>query len=460
MRGVGILYQSLKKDLDNRVIVSGDALYDEKRKVWNATIDRQPGAIIVCESEEDVVKAVQFANEKGLHMTARAGGHHVGGFGTCDEGIMIDLSQMKKVTVDQERQVALVEGGAKLGDIDTETQKFGLATPTGTVSETGVAGLALSGGLGYLRGKYGLTSDNLVGANIVTPDGKFLHVSAEQHQDLFWAIRGGGGNFGIVTQFEFQLYPVGPEVLAVDVMYDFQDAKQVLLKAQEYVNQAPDEVSFNITVTVLPPAPFLPEFLHNKKVVMVGGMYAGDPQAGKEVVKPLQQLAKPFADQTGVIPYVALQKKLDAMVPDHVAVHGTSLYFSELTEESIDLLLAKLDNAPMPTYLAQLWALSGKMNRISPEATAFSNRDSSFVLLLDIMDMGAGPEVCKQWVDSVYDGLLPLSNKGTSYLNGIGENETAVKNTLGANYQRLAEIKKKYDPNNRLRHNHNIQPLE
>lgn len=443
--------------MDQSFILPGNELYDEKRKVWNATIDKHPGVIVVCESEQDVVRTVRYAKEKGLSIAPRGGGHHVGGFGTCDEGMVIDLSGMRKVTVNEEQLVAVVEGGATLGDIDEETQKFGLATPTGTVSETGVAGLALSGGLGYLRGKYGLTCDNLVGANLVTADGQLLYVNDEQHQDLFWAIRGGGGNFGIVTKFEFKLYPVGPEVLAVDVMYDYQDAKQIILKAQEYVNQAPDEVSFNVTVTVLPPAPFLPEFLHNRKVVMVGGMYAGNPQLGIDVVKPLQELATPIVDKTGVLPFVALQKNLDAMVPDHVAVHGTSLYFTEITEEAIDVLLAKLDNAPMPTYLAQLWALSGQMNRISPEATAFSNRDSSFVLLLDFMDMGAGPEVCKQWVDSVYGSLLPLSNKGTSYLNGIGANEAATKNTLGKNYEKLTKIKAKYDPENRFRHNHNIR---
>ncbi|XQY91791.1 FAD-binding oxidoreductase [Metabacillus sp. HB246100] len=452
------MFQALEKSLENRVILPGTDLYEEKRKVWNGAFDKYPGAIISCETEDDVIKAVNFAQEKDLHIAVRGGGHHIGGFATCDGGVLIDLSNMKNVVVDEERMVAVVEGGATLADIDAETQKYGLATPTGTVSETGIAGLALSGGLGYLRGKYGLTCDNLVGAHVVTTDGQLLSVSQTEHEDLFWAIRGGGGNFGIVTKFEFQLYQVGPEVLALDVIYDQKDAKQILQKAQRYIATAPDEISFNITMAELPPAPFLPEFLHHKKVVMVGGMYAGDPEVGKACIKPLQELATPIVDQTGVMPYVALQKKLDAMVPTQIPVYGTSLYFASLEEEMINTLLEKLESAPAPTSLVQLWGLSGQMNQVPVHDTAFSNRDSSFVLLLDLMDMGFGQEICEQWVNSVYDVLFPFSNKGASYLNGIGENEQAVKNTLAENYERLLICKKKYDPNNRLRHNHNISP--
>lgn len=405
--------------------------------------------------------AVQFAKANQLSISIRGGGHHVGGFAVCEGGLMIDLSQMRKVTVDETRQVAIVEGGATLGDIDLETQKYGLAVPTGTVSETGVAGLALNGGIGYLRGKYGLTCDNIVGARIVTADGTAIDVNAQNHPDLFWAIRGGGGNFGVVTKFEFALHKVGPEVFALDVMYDFKDAKDILQKTQAFLAQAPDEaVSINITVTVLPPAPFLPELLHFKKVVMLLGVYAGDVKEGEDALQPLRELAEPIIDHSGVTPFATYQKKLDPMVPDHVRVYGTSLYFDELMDDTIDEILYKIDNAPAPSILLQLWALGGKMNEVPVTATPFAIRDAKFVLLVDCMAMAGDDDVCKQWIDSVYGGLLPLSYKKASYLNGIAENGEATKSAFQENYAKLVEIKEKYDPENLFRHNHNIKPVK
>ncbi|MHC0039422.1 FAD-binding oxidoreductase [Pseudoneobacillus sp. C159] len=452
------MFDVLERQIGSRLLLPGDDRFEESRKVWNAAVDKKPAAIVVCESENDVVAAVQFANDKQLSISIRGGGHHVGGFAVCEGGLMIDLSQMRKVTVDEMRQVALVEGGATLGDIDIETQKYGLAVPTGTVSETGVAGLALSGGLGYLRGKYGLTCDNIVGARVVTADGRALDVNNQSHPDLFWAIRGGGGNFGIVTKFEFALHKVGPQIFGLDVMYDFSDAKQILLNAQNFLEKAPDEaVSINITAAVLPPAPFLPEFLHFKKVLMVMGVYAGDVKEGEAILQPLRELATPIVDQTGVVPFAQYQKKLDPMVPNHVRVYGTSLYFDELTDEILDPLINKINNAPAPSSLVQIWALGGQMNRVDKTATPFAIRDAKYVLLVDIMAMSGDDEVCKTWVDSVYGGLLPFSHKKASYLNGIGENENAVPNAYQENIERLLEIKKKYDPENRFRHNHNIQ---
>jgi FAD/FMN-containing dehydrogenase len=452
------MFEVLEGKIGSRLLLPGDDRFEETKKVWNEAVDKTPAAIVVCESEQDVVAAVEFANEKQLSISIRGGGHHVGGFAVCEGGLMIDLSQMRKVTVDEARQVAFVEGGATLGDIDLETQKFGLAVPTGTVSETGVAGLALSGGLGYLRGKYGLTCDNIVGARVVTAEGSAINVSAQNHPDLFWAIRGGGGNFGIVTKFEFALHKVGPEVFALDVMYDFADAKEILQKVQSYLADAPDEaVSINLTAAVLPPAPFLPEFLHYKKVLMVLGVYSGDAKEGIAVLQPLRELAKPIVDQSGAVPFAEYQKKLDPMVPSRVRVYGTSLYFDELTDEVVDQLLYKIDNAPAPSSLVQLWALGGQMNRVSATATPFAIRNAKFVLLVDIMAMAGDDEVCKQWVDSVYGGLLPFSHKKASYLNGIGEKDDAATNAYQENYQRLLEIKKHYDPENRFRHNHNIK---
>ena len=455
------MFSLLEKQVGSRLLLPNDDHYEKTRKVWNAVIDKKPAAIVVCESEEDVVAAVSFAKENELSISVRGGGHHVGGFAVCEGGLMIDLSQMRKVVVDESRNVALVEGGATLGDIDLETQKYGLAVPTGTVSKTGVAGLALNGGLGYLRGKYGLTSDNIVGARIVTADGVALDVDEQNHPDLFWAIRGGGGNFGVVTKFEFALHKVGPEVFALNVMYDHKDAKEILQKAQAFLAQAPDEaVSINITATVLPPAPFLPEFLHFKKVIMFTGIYVGDAIEGEAILQPLRELAEPLVDQTGVVPFADYQKTLDPMVPDHVRVYGTSLYFDVLTDEVIDQLLYKLDNAPAPSYLVQLWALGGQMNRVPATTTPFAIRDAKFVLLVDMMAMAGDDDVCKQYIDSVYGGLLEFSHKKASYLNGIDSNEDATTNAFQENYEKLTQIKKKYDPENRFRHNHNIKPIK
>lgn len=398
-----------------------------------------------------------FAIDQGLPISIKGGGHHTAGTAVCDDGVMIDLSNMQKVIVNPERKIAVVQGGAKLGDIDKETQKYGFATPTGTVSETGVAGLALGGGLGYLRGKHGLTCDNIVGVHLVTAAGKLLEVNENSYPDLFWAIRGGGGNYGVVTQFEFQLHDVGPEVLAVDVMYDEKDARDIYKKAQDVLDNAPDDLSFNLSSIQLPPAPFLPEALHNRKVVIVTGMYAGNPEVGEEVIRPLRELANPLVDQSGVMPYVKLQSKLDAMVPSHVPVFGTSLYFSKLDKETINAIMTKLETAPAPTVMAQMWALGGQMNRIPADATAFATRDASFVLLLDMMAMGVEESVCQKWVDSVYRELLPYSHEKASYLNGIDLNDKVTKNSYGKNYDRLVDIKKKYDPNNLFRFNHNIR---
>lgn len=436
-----------------------EALYEEKRKIWNSAIDKNPALIVVCETEEDVVDAVKLAKENQWSISVRSGGHHIGGFAVCEGGLMIDVSNMNKIAVDVERKVVEVESGAKSGEVNAETQKYGLAVPLGTASGTGIAGVALSGGIGYLRGVYGLTCDNIVGARLVTAEGELLEVNEENHPDLFWAIRGGGGNFGVVTKLQFAAYEVGPEVLAIDVMYDFKDAKQILQKAQQFVEQAPDEaISINLTVAVLPPAPFLPEFLHFKKVIMLLGVYGGNAKDGEAIIQPLRELAEPLVDQTGVMPFLQIQQRLDPMIPESVNCYGTSLYFGDLNDTVIDALVEKLDNPPAPSILVQLWALGGQMNRVPADATPYAVRDAKYVLLVDAMAMGGDDEVCKQWVDAFYEDLLPLSHKKASYLNALDASEDATKNAFQANLSRLVEVKKKYDPTNTFRHNHNIDP--
>ncbi|MNI18343.1 6-hydroxy-D-nicotine oxidase [compost metagenome] len=452
------MFDLLQTKINGHLILPEEDGYNERRKVWNTFIDRHPAAILVCKTTSDVVAGVRFAKERGIPVSVRGGGHHVAGTAVCDRGIMIDLSDMRKVSVDTVRSVAIVEAGATLGDVDAQTQKYGLATPTGTVSETGVAGLALCGGLGYLRGKYGITSDNIVGARIVTADGEAIHVSEREYPDLYWAIRGGGGNFGVITSFEFQLYPVGPEVLAVDVMYDYQDAKQVLEKAQAFLRQAPDEVSFNMMAVQLPPSPSLPEALHNKRVIIIAGLYAGDKADGEKAVQPLRELARPIIDHTGIILYTELQKKFDLMAPKDVPVYGTSLFVKELNDGMIDILLSKLEQPPRSSLLVQFWACHGRMNRVPSDASAFAVRDASFLLLFDVDFPMEDAKRCTDWIESVYQAMLPYSLRKSSYLNTVRTDNQITKDTYKDNYERLLAIKKLYDPTNLFRHNHNIDP--
>ncbi|SMF87811.1 FAD/FMN-containing dehydrogenase [Paenibacillus uliginis N3/975] len=452
------MFEQLKANVNGRLIVPGEEGYNERRKVWNTSVDKHPAAILVCKAVSDVVAAVKFAKEKGFTVSIRGGGHHVAGTAVCDHGIMIDLSDMRKVTVDTKRHIAIVEAGATLGEVDAETQKFGLATPTGTVTETGIAGLALCGGIGYLRGKYGLTSDNIVSAHIVTAEGEAIQVSEQEHPDLYWAIRGGGGNFGVVTSFEFQLYPIGPEVLAIDVMYDYKDAKQVLHNAQAFLRTAPDEVSFNMMTVQMPAAPGVPESLHNKRVIIIAGLYSGDKADGEKAVQPLRELAQPISDNTGIVRYTELQSRFDQVAPKDVPVYGSSLFVKELNDETIDALLGKLEQLPRPSVLVQFWECHGRMNRVSPDATAFAVRDASFLLLFDIDFPMEEAKQCKEWIDSVYEAMLPYSLRSTSYLNTVQADRQITKDTYGDNYEKLATLKQKYDPTNLFRHNHNIEP--
>ncbi|MFD2044830.1 FAD-binding oxidoreductase [Ornithinibacillus salinisoli] len=454
--------QKLSVEKSGQIILPDHELYEVKRKVWNGAVDRRPAVIFECKSEADVVSAVKYANDQNLTISIRGGGHHVAGTAVCDNGVMIDLSNMKEVHVEEYRRVAIVEGGATLADIDCETQKYGLATPTGTVSKTGVAGLALGGGFGYLRGKYGLTCDNIVGVRMVTAEGEIISVNETEHEDLFWAIRGGGGNFGIVTSFELQLHEVGPNVLAIDVLYDYKDVEQVLQKIQTYMKTAPDEISINVAIVQLPPEPFLPDHLHHKRVVTVSGIYIGElnRMIEEEIIEPLVTLAEPIIDNTGIVPYVEVQKKLDPMVPDGVPVDGTSLFLKELTDETIQILLEEINNAELPMVMVQLWALHGQMNRVSSDDTAFAIRDAGYLLIIDGEIPKDNPSSCSNWMTSVYERILPFSHHGSAYLNGVKVDKDITKKTYRTNYEKLSIIKGKYDPRNMFCHNHNIEPNE
>ncbi|MCA0971311.1 FAD-binding oxidoreductase [Halobacillus litoralis] len=451
------MFEQLQSEMSGKVVLPGHPNYEETRAIFNAAVKKQPAAIAVCKDERDVSKAVKFANEHAMQISVRGGGHHVSGTSLTEGGLLIDLSEMRHVTVDEESKTAKVGGGALLSDVDAETQKFGLATPTGTVSETGIGGLALAGGLGYLRAKYGLSCDNISAAKVVTADGSVLEVSENEYSDLFWAIRGGGGNFGVVTEFEFRLHDVGPNVLALDVMYDLKDADQIYQQLDQFVETAPDEISLNVTVMDLPPLPELPEFLHFKPVMIVAGMYAGEVEEGKRVIQPLRELAVPIADQSGVVPYTQLQSKLDAMVPKQANFKGSSLFFSELSPENWQSILKEKEIAPGHLML-QLWETHGKMNRIPADDNAFAIRDARYVLLLDIMYEDEQEEACAKWIEAFYEKFSPISFNGAAYLNGIDPEDHVIRKTYADNYEQLLELKQKYDPHNVFRMNHNIRP--
>ncbi|SER24845.1 FAD/FMN-containing dehydrogenase [Gracilibacillus ureilyticus] len=445
--------------VSGQIILPGYELYNEKRKVWNKYVDRRPAAIFECESEADVISAVNYANNANLEISIRGGGHHLAGTAVCDNGVMIDMSQFRKVTVDEKNRRVYVEGGATLADVDLETQKFGLATPTGTVSQTGIAGLALGGGFGYLRGKYGLTCDNIVGARLVTAEGELITVNEQENPDLLWAIRGGGGNFGVVTSFEFLLHSVGPDVLAIDVMYDYKDSRKILKELQDYMESAPDDISVNLSIVRLPAAPFLPEFLHNRRVITLTGMYAGEMNGEEDgIIAPLLSLAEPIMDHTGLMPYTELQKKLDPMVPDDARLDGTSLFFKHLSDETIDILLQDIEQAELPMVMVQLWPLHGQMNRIPSQDTAFAIRDAGYLLIIDGEISPDDPAKCSEWMDSIYSKLLPFSSHESSYVNGVKVDKEITRKAYRHNYEKLVSIKKRYDPQNRFCHNHNIDP--
>ena len=450
--------QQYEEALKGKLLLPTNELYEEKRQIWNSAIQSKPAAIIVCETEQDVVEAVNYANARGLTIAIKGGGHHLAGFAVAEGSVVVDLSEMKTITVNEETKTVEVAGGIKAGELTKEVQKYGLAVPLGTASGTGVFGVALSGGMGYLRGVYGLACDNIIGATIVTANGDLLIVDENNHADLLWAIRGGGGNFGVVTKLVFQAHEIGTEVFALDLMYDYADAEQVFTNAQRFVESASNEaVAVNFTVAILPPAPFLPEALHFKKVIMVLGMYAGAKEDGEVAMQPLRELAQPIVDQSAIIPYIALQQKLDPMIPPRVNCYGTSLYFEKLEGDTLQKFLSFVDAPPSPAILAQIWSLGGKMNEVTSETSPIAMRDASWVLLVDAMAMGGDDAACEAWISELYEGLLPYAYTKASYLNAFCPTENAVKDAFGSNYARLQQVKTQYDPSNVFCHNHTIK---
>jgi FAD/FMN-containing dehydrogenase len=443
------------------VIGPGDQGYDAARRIWNGAIDRRPACIARCAGVADVVAAVRFARERDLQVAVRSGGHGVGGHALCDGGLVIDLSPMKGIRVDPVARTARAEAGVLWGELDRETQLFGLATVGGIVTHTGIAGLTLGGGIGWLMRKYGATVDNLVSADVVTAEGKLVSASEEENPDLFWGIRGGGGNFGIVTSFEYRLHPVGPIVLAGPIFHPLEDAPEVLRFYRDFIATAPDELTTIFDLSVAAPLPFLPEEVHGKPIVMVGACYAGSSEDGAEVVRPLKQFGRPIVDLLEPKPYTALQSMFDSLVPHGWHRYWKSVELPPLTDDAIDTLVEHSSAPTSPKSYTIVFQLGGALAGVGKDETAFSQRDAAYNVNINAVWTEEDPDAERHiaWARGFFDAMQPHAGDRV-YLNFLGdEGADRVRRAYGAgNYERLVELKRAYDPTNFFRLNQNIEP--
>jgi FAD/FMN-containing dehydrogenase len=435
--------------------------YDEARRIWNGLIDRRPALIVQCTGAADVVDCVNFAREQKLMLSVRGGGHNVAGNAMNDGGLVVDLSRMNGVHVDPSTRTVRAEGGATWGDCDREGQLFGLAVPGGVVSTTGVAGLTLHGGVGHLRRKYGLSIDSLLSVDIVTADGEVRRASETENEDLFWAVRGAGSNFGVVTSFEFRAHPVGPMVMVGAVMYPMDEWRTVVPAWRDYMAGAPEELS-SIALFVSVPAaePFPPE-LHGTPVVLVAGVYSGEVEHGEPLVQPLRELATPLLDLSGPWPWLGLQSGFDALYPKGGFYYWKSRALAKLTDEALEDIAAFAARRPTPITDIVIWHHGGAMARVAEPDTSYAGRDAAFLVTPEASWFDpAQSDGAIAWAREVWQGLERHSTGGL-YLNfpGFGEEKEAlVRAGYGANYERLAALKAKYDPTNLFRMNQNIPP--
>jgi FAD/FMN-containing dehydrogenase len=447
------------ENLRGRLVTPQSPEYDAAREIWNAMIDRRPGLVARCAGAADVVCAVRFARDHDLVLAVRGGGHNIAGNAICDGGLVIDLSAMKSLRVDPVRRTGRVEPGATLGDFDREAQAFGLATSLGINSTTGVAGLTLGGGFGWLSRKLGLTIDNLVSADVVTAAGELVEASAAENPDLFWAIRGGGGNFGVVTSFEFRLHELGPNVLAGLIVHPLDAAGDVLRFYRDFAARAPDELACWFVMRKAPPLPFLPAEWHGKEILALAVCYCGDLDEGERAVKPLRAFGKPIADVVAATPYTAWQTILDPLLVPGMRNYWKSHDFRELDDGLIDVLVEHARRIPDPQTEIAFAQLGGAVSRIPHTATAYTHRDAQFVV--NVHGRWADPAKdaeCIGWARELFKAATPFATGGV-YVNFLTQEEQdRVHSAYGENYQRLVTLKNKYDPTNLFSVNQNIRP--
>jgi FAD/FMN-containing dehydrogenase len=443
-----------------QIIQPNDSNYDESRKIWNAMIDCKPALIVQVAGADDVSSAIKFARTNKLDITIRGAGHNIAGNSICNDGLMIDFSVMKKTRVDVAKKIAFVEPGATLKDFDEEVQKHGMATPVGINSTTGIAGLTLGGGFGWLTRKYGMTVDNLLSVEIVTVDGKILRANENENSDLFWAIRGGGGNFGVVTEFEFKLHLVGPEILAGLLVYPLNQAKKILQQYKNFILTTPHEFNTWVVLRKAPPLPFLPEAVHGKEVVVLAAFFAGESNEGEALIEKLRGFGKLYGEMVGRMPYVNWQQAFDPLLTPGARNYWKSHNFKELSDDALDLMIEYAGKLPSPQCEIFIACLEGKINSIPEDAMAYSGRDAKFILNVHgRWDDAKQDKECIHWSKEFFSATLKFASAG-AYVNFMTEEENErVAKAYGPNYKKLVEIKKKYDPDNLLRHNQNIKPI-
>jgi FAD/FMN-containing dehydrogenase len=451
--------ENLKISLNGKLVLPDDPDYDETCKIWNAMINKRPAVIVRCTDSKDVPHAIGFARENGLEISVRGAGHNIAGNSLCDGGLTIDFSGMRNVRVDTAKRRAYVEPGVTLGDFDKAVQAHGLATPIGINSTTGIAGLTLGGGFGWLTREYGLTIDNLVSAEVITADRNKITASENNHPDLFWAIRGGGGNFGVVTQFEFKLHPVGPEILAGLIVFPFSQAKQVLTRYRGFIESTPRELNVWIVMRHAPPLPFLPVEVHGEKVVALAVFYAGEIAEGQKLIESLRSFADAHWEHIGPQPYIQWQQAFDGLLTPGARNYWKSHNFTELADSVLDSMIEYSDKLPTSQCEIFLGLLAGVSNDVPADATAYGPRDAKFVLNVHgRWDEAAQDEKCVAWARDFFKASAPYASKGV-YVNFMTEEEGArVEAAYGSNYERLRQIKRKYDPENLFHLNQNIKP--
>jgi FAD/FMN-containing dehydrogenase len=451
--------EQMREQVRGEVTEASDDGYDEARKVYNAMHDRRPRAVVRCADASDVVAAVRTARELGLDLAVRGGGHSVPGFGTSDDGIVIDLSPMRNVHVDPAVAIARAGGGAVWGDFDHATHAFGLATTGGIISTTGVSGLTLGGGIGYLTRRYGLSCDNLIAADVVTADGELVTANERQHEDLFWALRGGGGNFGIATSLEFELHPVA-EIVGGPIFFELDAAADVLRAYREYIAAAPEELGAFFAFQIAPPLPFIPEDRHGDTLCAIVTCWSGAQADADAALKPLFDAGPVVAHHVGPMPYPALNSAFDPLLPPGLQHYWKADFVKELTDDAIEAHVDNGSKVPCVESTMHLYPINGAVNRVGADDTAFAYRDVNFACVI----AGMWPEPAdnaanSQWVRDYWSAIHPYSGTEGGYVNFMADDDQSrVASNYGSNYERLSRIKATYDPDNVFHLNQNIEP--
>jgi FAD/FMN-containing dehydrogenase len=455
------LVTALRGKLRGTAVLPGEEGYDAARTIWNAMIDRHPALAVRCQDATDVIEAVRFARQEKLPLSVRSGGHNIAGSAVCDNGLLIDLSLMKSVQVDPAARTARVEPGATLADFDKEAQAFGLATPLGINSTTGVAGLTLGGGFGWTTRKFGLTVDNLLSADVVTAEGKLVRASDKENQDLFWALRGGGGNFGVVTSFEFKLHRLGPEVLSGLVVHPLENARELLTEFRRIAMHGPDELTIWAVMRKAPPLPFLPAAWHGREVLIFAACYSGDMKEGELALRPLRALGNPIADVISPHRFVDWQAAFDPLLTPGARNYWKSHDFADLSDDAINVIVEAVHTLPSPECEVFIANVGGAMARIPAEATAWPHRDAHFITNVHTRwREKAQDAACIAWTRRLFEATARFAS-GSVYVNFMPDDEKdRIEKAYGPNYRRLAEIKRRYDPDNLFRMNQNIRPAE